>query len=109
MQAVNGLQSSVTLAVIAHGMSKFLKERLLETADVYHTYVCGSCGLFAQRMIRKDNKPYPTKQDIYYCPSCKNSHNVVKVRIPYAFKLVVQELLAMNVAPRIRFKEDRHD
>lgn len=88
--------------MISHGLSRFLKERLMETADAYSTYVCGSCGLFAQRMLRKDNKPYPTKQDIYHCPACRNKTNIHKIRIPYAFKLLCQEMMAINIAPRIK-------
>jgi hypothetical protein len=95
--------------MIAHGLGRFLKERLLETADVYHAYVCDSCGLFAQRMLRKDNKPYPTKKDIYYCPACRNSTDVHKIRIPYAFKLLIQELLAMNIVPRIKVKKNSYE
>lgn len=95
--------------VISHGMARFLKERLLETADVYTTYVCDECGLFAQRMLRQDNKPYATKKDIYYCPACRNKTNVSKVRIPYAFKLLLQELMAMNIAPRIRTRRNAYD
>ena len=30
-------------AVIAHGMAKFLKERLMDCSDAYSTYVCGIC------------------------------------------------------------------
>jgi len=90
-------------------MSKFLKERLLETADLYECYVCGVCGLFAQRLLRKDNKPYPTKKDIYYCPGCRNYTDISKIRIPYAFKLLIQELLAMNIAPRIRTKKRAYE
>ena len=95
-------------SIIAHGMSRFLKERLLETADLYGAFVCGSCGLFAQRMLRKDNKPYETKKDIYYCPSCKNVTDVSKIRIPYSFKLLIQEMMAMNIAPRIRVEKDKY-
>ena len=87
---------------LGHGISKFLKERLLETADVYHCYVCNQCGLFAQRMLRKDNKAYPTKKDIYFCQACKNYTDISKIRIPYAFKLLIQELMAMNICPRIK-------
>lgn len=95
--------------MLAHGLAKFLKERLLETADLYECFVCSVCGLFAQRMLRKDNKPYPTKQDIYYCPACKNSTDINKIRIPYAFKLLIQELLAMNVCSRIRVKRNAYE
>ncbi len=83
-------------------MSKFLKERLLDTSDPYSTYVCDICGLFAQRVTKKENKMYPQDSDVYYCPSCKNKTKISRVIIPYAFKLLIQELMSMNVAPRIR-------
>lgn len=93
-------------SMLSHGVARFLKERLMETADAYTVHVCNVCGLFARRMLRKDNKPYVTSQDIYWCPSCKNKTDVSKIRIPYAFKLLIQEMLSMNVAPRIRVKKD---
>lgn len=95
--------------IISHGMSKFLKERMLETADAYTTFICDDCGLFAQRMKRTDNKPYPTKNDIYICPSCDNKTRVSKIMIPYAFKLLVQELMSMDIAPRIRVKKNEYN
>ena len=91
----------------SYGLSRFLKERLMECADVYSTYICGECGLFARRLLRKDNRPYATKKDIWYCPACRNRTNVHRIRIPYAFKLLLQELTAMCIAPRIRVKEDK--
>lgn len=91
--------------VISHGMARFLKERLLETADAYTTYVCDICGLFAQRLKKTDTKAHPTGKDIYHCPACKNKTDISKVRIPYAFKLLLQELMAMNIAPRIRTRK----
>jgi DNA-directed RNA polymerase II subunit RPB2 len=89
-------------AVAAHGLSKFLKERLLDNSDAYSTYVCGECGLFAQRANRRNNKKFPTADDVYFCPQCDNYNNIHKVRIPYAFKLMIQELMSMCIAPRIR-------
>lgn len=91
--------------MISHGAARFLKERLLETADLYETYICTQCGLFAQRMLRKDNKPYATQRDIWHCPACRNTTDIAKVRIPYAFKLLVQELMSMNIVPRLKVKE----
>lgn len=91
-------------AIVSHGMSKFLKERLLDLSDAYSTYVCDVCGMFAQRMIKKDSESYMTKNDVYQCIPCKNKTRISKIIIPYAFKLLIQELLAMNIAPRIRTK-----
>ena len=93
--------------ILSHGMSKFLKERMLETADIYTTWVCDECGLFAQRMLKKDQTIYPSKKDIYWCPACRNKTNVSKIMIPYAFKLLLQELMSMSIAPRIRVKKNK--
>lgn len=92
-------------AVIAHGMAKFLKERLMDCADAYSTYICGKCGLFARREKSKFIKPTPEPDDIYYCPPCKNYNDIHMIAIPYSFKLMVQECMAMNIAPRIRVQK----
>ena len=91
-------------SIISHGMSKFLKERLLDLSDAYSTYVCDVCGLFAQRMIKKDSMQHMSNSDVYQCIPCKNKTRISKVVIPYAFKLLIQELMSMNIAPRIRTK-----
>lgn len=96
-------------SIIAHGMSRFLKERMLETADGYVTHVCDVCGLFAQRMKRENNKPYTTHKDIFFCPSCRNKTKISKVVIPYAFKLLIQEMMSMNIAPRMVFDKNKFD
>lgn len=89
-------------ALIAHGISKYIKEKLMDTSDIYSTYVCDQCGLFAQRMQKNDSKFYPLESDMFYCPSCNNKTHISKIVIPYAFKLLVQELMSMCIAPRIR-------
>lgn len=88
-------------ALIAHGIAKYIKEKLMDTSDIYTTYVCDQCGLFAQRIKKQGNKIYSTDNDVYECPSCRNKTNISKIVIPYAFKLLVQELMSMCIAPRI--------
>lgn len=94
--------------LISHGMAKFLKERLVDTSDAYGTYVCDDCGLFAQRKKRKDDSEYASRKDLYHCPACKNTTKISKIIIPYAFKLFVQELMSMCIAPRIRVKKNKY-
>ena len=82
--------------MIAHGMGQFLKERLVDTSDQYYVHVCSNCGLFARK--RPD-------RDIYVCQLCniKNeSYTTHKVELPYAFKLLVQELQSINILPKIK-------
>ena len=93
--------------LLAHGISKFLKEKLLDTSDAYSTYVCDICGLFAQRLKKKDNASHSSSNDLHFCQACKNYTKISKVMIPYAFKLVLQEMMAMNIAPRIRVEQDK--
>jgi DNA-directed RNA polymerase II subunit RPB2 len=92
-------------AIVAHGMAKLLKEKTMDTSDAYSTYICGQCGLFATRMANKRTTSYASANDIYTCPACNNNNDISKIMIPYAAKLLFQELMAMNIAPRIRVKK----
>lgn len=80
-------------ALVSHGASQFLLERLRECSDMYSVWVCDECGLIAQKMINKDN---------YYCPACNNYNRVSQVNTVYGFKLLAQELMSVNILPRIK-------
>ena len=82
-------------AMVAHGASSFNKGRLLDASDNYETYVCKKCGLFAV---------FNDKEHIHVCKTCENKTDFSKVRIPYSCKLLFQELITMNIAPRILTK-----
>lgn len=89
-------------ALIAHGISMMIKEKTIDDSDAYIVHICNKCGLIAQRYDRKENKAYPSESDIYYCPSCDNNFDVSKIRTSYAFKLLIQELMTMSIAVRLR-------
>jgi DNA-directed RNA polymerase beta subunit len=91
--------------LIALGVAGFLKEKFMDSSDIYATYICEICGLFAQRMRKTTNKPYASVGDVYYCPACKNKTKIAKIIIPYAFKLLLQEMMSMCIAPRIKVKD----
>ena len=91
-------------AFIAHGLALTLKERMLETADIYDAYICDGCGMFAQRKRRRNQAPYPTDDDTYHCTVCRDEFGFSKVTIPYAFKLLVQELISMNIRVKLSTK-----
>lgn len=92
-------------SLCAHGAAKLLKEKLYDLSDAYIIYVCGICGLFAQRNKSIKQSQIPSNNDTMYCPVCNNSTNIHPVAIPYAFKQMIHELMAMNIAARIRVKD----
>ncbi|XP_015694372.2 DNA-directed RNA polymerase III subunit 2 [Oryza brachyantha] len=82
--------------LIAYGASMLIFERLLISSDPYQVQVCRKCGLLGY---------YNHKLKASYCSMCKNGENMAKMRMPYACKLLFQELQAMNVVPRLKLTE----
>lgn len=81
-------------AVIAHGASMMLRDRLMESSDIHEMYVCDLCGMIAHK-----NK---NTRSAYVCTACNNSSQISKVVVPYALKLLHQEMLSMNIRTNIR-------
>ena len=78
--------------MLAHGAANFIKDRTYKCSDKYESHICNKCGMIAI---------YNKKKNIYLCQQCNNYTDFSKVNIPYAFKLLMQELITMNIAPRI--------
>ena len=89
--------------MIAHGMSKFCRERLYDVSDKYSTHVCGKCGMIAcyNDESMKQTKFAKSDMSIHLCRTCGNMTDFAKVEIPYAYKLLAQELQTINIVPRI--------
>ena len=81
--------------IIAHGTSLFLKERLFDSSDPYMLPVCRECGLFARNIKNKNQLK---------CDVCNNTKTIEHVKIPYAFKLLIQELQSIHIASRFRLE-----
>jgi len=78
--------------MVSHGCSRFTKSRLYDSSDKYSVYSCNKCGLFAI---------YNNDKNIHLCKTCENRTDFSKINIPYAYKLLTQELITMNIVPRI--------
>ena len=98
--------------IISHGATRFLQESMLERGDDYCMAVCDLTGMVA---IYNENKnlmlsPF-ADGPIKFSGTLDEGmsvHNITKhgrsfsvVRVPYAFKLMLQELQTMNVQMRI--------
>jgi DNA-directed RNA polymerase II subunit RPB2 len=68
--------------MISHGVSRFLTERLFDMSDVFSVIVCTKCGTI------------PHCSD--FCNVCENN-KICRLFIPYACKLLFQELMAMCI------------
>ena len=78
--------------MISHGAARFTKERLYDVSDKYQVHVCKKCGLIAS---------YNNELHIHLCRTCGNRTDFAFVKIPYACKLMMQELITMNVCSRL--------
>jgi DNA-directed RNA polymerase II subunit RPB2 len=84
--------------MIAHGMSRFLKERMMDLSDRFEMYVCKNC-----HMTIVSNP----EQNIFYCKACQTKKysngeiyipNICKIILPYSMKLLQQELQSMSIS-----------
>jgi DNA-directed RNA polymerase II subunit RPB2 len=88
--------------MIAHGMSRFCRERLYDVSDKYAVHVCKKCGMVASYNDGNKNRMYAAADfTIHLCKTCDNKTDFARVEIPYAYKLMAQELQTINVVPRL--------
>lgn len=77
--------------LIAYGASQLLLERLMLSSDAHQVDVCAQCGLMGYQG---------------FCQSCKKSGDMAKMTIPYAAKLLIQELFSMNITARLTLEDE---
>eukprot|EP00578_Thalassiosira_sp_NH16_P022706 CAMPEP_0181097394 /NCGR_PEP_ID=MMETSP1071-20121207/11545_1 /TAXON_ID=35127 /ORGANISM="Thalassiosira sp., Strain NH16" /LENGTH=1235 /DNA_ID=CAMNT_0023179871 /DNA_START=98 /DNA_END=3805 /DNA_ORIENTATION=- len=81
--------------LITHGCANFIRDRFFCNSDQYRIHICERCGLTAQSNLKKMT---------YECrtPTCVGRpYKICQVEIPYACKLLFQELMSMCISPRI--------
>ncbi len=63
----------------------------MECSDNYRVFVCNKCGMMAT---------VNPERGIYFCKACKNITDFAEFRIPYASKLLLQEIETMSIGAR---------
>ena len=82
-------------ALISHGCTSLLLERLMIVSDVYKTTFCKTCGSIAiSDNIDKKN----------ICKLCGENANFGIVTFPYVFKLIMFMLMAMQINVTLKLK-----
>ena len=76
---------------VAHGASLLLKERFDSDKTIVH--ICENCGLLAISDSYRNRK---------FCTMCGSNVTITPIEISYAFKLLIDELKALCIYPRIK-------
>lgn len=90
--------------LIGYGAASLILERLMISSDQFHVHVCSKCGfvgydgpcIYCQNS--KQSKAIQTGAQ-------KSENSMCLVKMPYACKLLLQELHSMNIRAAIKLKD----
>ncbi|MFB6160897.1 MAG: DNA-directed RNA polymerase subunit B [Haloferacaceae archaeon] len=82
--------------LIGHGAAMALKERLLDSSDKEEVYVSADTGFVAVEDV---------EQRRVYDPSTGDEDDIHEIEVSYAFKLLLDEMIALGIRPRIELED----
>ncbi|CAN9500061.1 unnamed protein product [Ophioblennius macclurei] len=92
-------------ALLAHGSSFLLHDRLFNCSDRSVAQVCVDCGSLLSPLLEKP-PPYwsATRHRKTVCTLCGKSDSIDSVSVPYVFRYFIAELAAMNIKVKLDIK-----
>ncbi|XP_066535596.1 DNA-directed RNA polymerase I subunit RPA2 [Hoplias malabaricus] len=92
-------------ALLAHGSSFLLHDRLFNCSDRSVAQVCVDCGSLLSPLLEKPPPHWSaTRHRETICLLCKKSDSIDTVSVPYVFRYFVAELAAMNIKIKLDVK-----
>jgi DNA-directed RNA polymerase subunit B' len=82
--------------LIGHGAAMALKERLLDSSDREDVYVSADTGFVAVEDV---------EQRRIYDPVSKDEDDIHELEVSYAFKLLLDEMIALGIRPRLQLED----
>lgn len=79
-----------------------MKERLMESSDKIQMVVCNTCGFIAEKAAPEGT--LTVNHTAHYCRFCDSNENIFPVEIPNASKLLLNEITALHLAPRLEIE-----
>lgn len=93
-------------SLLAHGISFCLQDRLMNCSDYSLSYVCKRCGSIISpiHLPSTEAQLIQSTRDSITCRLCQKSKDIDVVAIPYVFRYLATELMAMNIRLRVDVK-----
>lgn len=98
-------------AITSWGASALLQDRLFEQSDAFEAVACGKCGNFSYEDDRIHAPPpssststAPAPHSSFFCVKCGTGEFCSRIQVPFSFKLLLYEIQACGIEPRMRFK-----
>ncbi|XP_034283448.1 DNA-directed RNA polymerase I subunit RPA2 [Pantherophis guttatus] len=88
-------------ALLAHGTSFLLHDRLFNCSDRSVAHVCVDCGSLLSPLLKAPPAWSTTRARQYVCASCDQSNTIETIAVPYVFRCFVAELAAINVKVKL--------
>ena len=82
--------------IIGHGAAMVLNERLLDSSDKETVYVSADTGMIAVQ---------DREQRRVYDPATGSEDNIHELEISYAFKLLLDEMMALGIRPTLELED----